>query len=189
SVIAVVHGDDGAAMATLRGCATSEATYTLPHGAAVAAIECDGSKPLRAFVVRHARRGEIVATPLTWRGRFVAEQLTARVGDALRIGGADDAIPGLTTWDMPAPHGAAAMVAIPADPTDCAAWAPEATTRPSSDAAFGHKGVGSGAASAGSASEAGDAARPDRAPASGSGATRAGEAAGSDASRTVKGPG
>jgi len=54
------------------------------------------------------------------------EQLTARAGDALRIGGADDVIPGLTTWGVLAPEGAAAMLAIPADPTDCAAWLPDA---------------------------------------------------------------
>jgi hypothetical protein len=39
-------------------------------------------------------------------------------------------IAGLTTWDVVAPHGAAAMLAIPADPTDCAAWWPDARGLP-----------------------------------------------------------
>lgn len=182
AVIAVVHGDDGPAMAMLRGCAASETAYTLPPGAAVAAVECDGGKPVRAFVVRHAHRGEIVVTPLVWRGRFITEQLTARAGDALRIGGAADVIAGLTTWDLPAPHGAAAMVAIPADPTDCAAWAPETMTRAASsgsgaapggpdrgsDAGGGSQDRGSGGAgSAGGAHPASDP-RTSSAPADGS---------------------
>ena len=126
AVLAAVHGGDGAASATVRGCLASDATYTLPAGAAVAVVECEGDRPLRAFVVRDVSRGELVITPLIWRGRFVAEQLTARAGDALRIGGADDAIAGLTTWDVLAPRGAAAMLAIPADPTECGAWLPGA---------------------------------------------------------------
>ncbi|HEY0993597.1 MAG TPA: hypothetical protein VGD80_41370, partial [Kofleriaceae bacterium] len=180
AVIAVVHGDGAATMAALRGCAASDATYTLPPGAAVAAIECEGSKPLRAFVVRHARRGEIVVAPLTWRGRFVTEQLTARVGDALRIGGADDAIPGLTTWDIPAPHGAAAMVAIPADPTDCAAWAPDMATRSAIDAVPVRKTSGAGAGT-GSAASGSDSSRGMGSAAESSGRTgnSPGESAGS----------
>jgi hypothetical protein len=132
AVLAGVHGGDAALIATLRGCAAGDASYSLPPGAAVAAIECDGGRPVRAFVVRNAGRsgrGELVIAPLAWRGRFIAEQLTARAGDALRIGGGDEAIAGLTTWDVIAPHGAAAMLAIPADPTDCAAWLPEVAGR------------------------------------------------------------
>lgn len=128
-VLAVVHGGAAAAIAAARGCDASEAAYALPSGAAIAVIECSGGKPVRAFVVRNARRGELVVTPLVWRGRFVTEQLTARAGDALRIGGADDMIAGLTTWPVLAPYGAAAMLAIPADPTDCAAWQPDAGSR------------------------------------------------------------
>jgi hypothetical protein len=129
AVLAVVHGNDAALLATLRGCAAGEASYGLPPGAAVAAIECEGARPVRAFVVRNAGRGELAIAPLVWRGRFLAEQLTARAGDALRIGGGDEAIAGLTTWDVIAPHGAAAMLAIPADPSDCAAWLPEVAGR------------------------------------------------------------
>jgi hypothetical protein len=124
-VLAVVHGHDGAASATARGCAVHDAAYTLPPGASIAVVECDGATPLRAFIVRHVRGGELMITPLVWRGRFIAEQLTVRAGDALRIGGVEDAIPGLTTWDVLAPQGAAAMLAIPADPTDCVAWLPD----------------------------------------------------------------
>lgn len=137
AVLAVAHRDDAALVATARGCTAGDAAYALPVGAAVAAIECDGGKPVRAFVIRNAGRDgaraaggdELVITPLVWRGRFVAEQLTARAGDALRIGGGDDAIAGLTTWNVIAPHGAAAMLAIPGDPTDCAAWLPDAAGR------------------------------------------------------------
>ncbi|HEX4421527.1 MAG TPA: hypothetical protein VH165_26610 [Kofleriaceae bacterium] len=132
--LAVVHGGDGATAATARGCAIKDEIYTLPAGAALAAVECDGTRPERAFVVRNVRPGEVVGAvpgelivaPLAWHGRFVAEQLTARVGDALRIGGGEDAIAGLTTWDVPSPHGAAAMLAVPADPTECATWLPDA---------------------------------------------------------------
>src|SRR5262249_11683206 len=129
AVLAVAHGGDAALVATLRGCTAGDAAYGLPVGALGAAIECDGGKPVRAFVVRNAGRGELGIAPPVWRGRFVAEQLTARAGDALRIGGGDEAIAGLTTWDVIAPHGAAAMLAIPADPTDCAAWLPEVAGR------------------------------------------------------------
>ncbi|TMQ02695.1 MAG: hypothetical protein E6J91_50600 [Deltaproteobacteria bacterium] len=126
ALLAVVHGEDGAVAATMRGCAASEASYSIPPGAAVAVAECSGGKPARAFVVRN-RRGEIAVAPLSWRGRFVAG-----------IGGGEDAIAGLTTWDVIAPHGAAAMLAIPADPTDCAAWLPDAVgpaspTQPAAD--------------------------------------------------------
>ena len=128
-VVAAVHGGDAALVATARGCAVADAAYSLPVGSAVAVIECAAGKPLRAFVVHSAGPGELAIAPLAWRGRFVAEQLTARAGDALRIGGGDESIAGLTTWDVIAPHGAAAMLAIPADPTECAAWLPEAAGR------------------------------------------------------------
>ncbi|MEJ7601036.1 MAG: hypothetical protein WKG01_24245 [Kofleriaceae bacterium] len=62
--------------------------------------------------------------PLVWRGRFVPERRTLRAGDALRLGGAGEAIPGLVTWDVLAPNAAVAMLAIPIDPTQCAAWTP-----------------------------------------------------------------
>ncbi|HEX3758630.1 MAG TPA: hypothetical protein VHW23_07980 [Kofleriaceae bacterium] len=129
AVLAATHGGDAALVATLRGCAPGDASYGLPAGAAIAAIECDGERPVRGFVIRNAGHGELAIAPLVWHGRFVAEQLTARAGDALRIGGGDEAIAGLTTWDVIAPHGAAAMLAIPADPTDCASWLPDATGR------------------------------------------------------------
>jgi hypothetical protein len=128
--LAVVHAavppDAITAAATARGCAATDATYTLPPGAAVIAIDCDGDRPTRAFVVRNTRAGELMIAPLAWRGRFVAEQLTVRVGDALRIGGGDDVIAGLTTWSVASPNGAAAMLAVPADPTACAGWLPGA---------------------------------------------------------------
>src|SRR5258705_208442 len=83
-----------AAIATARGCTASDTAYALPAGAGIAVLECDGARPVRAFLVRYVRRGELAVAPLVWRGRFVAEQLTARAGDVLRIGGPDDVIAG-----------------------------------------------------------------------------------------------
>jgi len=127
AVLAVVHGADAAAVAAARGCAASDAGYALLPGAEVAAIECAAGRPVRAYVVRMPSAGGLVVTPLAWRGRFVAEQITARAGDALRVGGGEAAIAGLTTWDVIAPYGAQAMLALPGDPSDCAAWLPDAS--------------------------------------------------------------
>lgn len=126
-VLAAVQGD-AAASAAARGCAKQDARYQLTAGAAVVAVECDGERPVRAFVLRAVRAGELRVAPLAWRGRFVAEQLTVRVGDVLRLGGGDDVIAGLTTWDVASPRGSAAMLAIPADPTACGAWLPDGST-------------------------------------------------------------
>ncbi|HEY4239861.1 MAG TPA: hypothetical protein VGM88_08595 [Kofleriaceae bacterium] len=54
--------------------------------------------------------------------------LVAHAGDVLRLGGAGDAIPGLTSWVLPAAAGTATVLAVPADPTSCAAWATDAST-------------------------------------------------------------
>ncbi len=114
---AIRAGEDPAAAAVIRGCAPFESSFALAPGAAVVALDCGAQ---RAFVIRELR-GSLAITPLVWHGHFVAEQLTARTGDTLRIGGASEIIPGLTTWDVIAPP-AMAMLAVPADPTDCAAW-------------------------------------------------------------------
>ncbi len=152
AVLAAVLGADGAASATARGCASNAAMYTLPVGAAVAVVECDAGRPVRAFVVRDVRRGEVMITALGWRGRFVVDPLTVHAGDALRIGGADDAIAGLTTWDVAAPRGVAAMLAVPADPTDCGTWVAPGTVSPAANAmvpgAAGPARTGSAAAGA-----------------------------------------
>jgi hypothetical protein len=134
-IAAMANGVDGATVATMRGCAAIDARLPLSPGAAAVVVECHGARPVRAFTVRPGRSGELSIAPLVWRGRFVAEPLTVRTGDALRIGAADDMIAGLTTWDVPAPRGAAAMLAVPADPTVCTGWAPDrdARARPTSD--------------------------------------------------------
>jgi hypothetical protein len=122
-------GADPAAVAArlAASCKPDPAGYTLPQGAAVVAVECAPGKPRRALVVRRgAAREQLEVTPLAWRGRFVAERLVVRAGDALRVGGGDAPIPGVNTWDVAAPRGAAGMLAVPADPTDCAAWSLEA---------------------------------------------------------------
>ena len=122
-------GADPAAVAAglAASCKPAPAGYTLPQGAAVVAVECERGKPRRALVVRRGAASEqLEVTPLSWRGRFVAERLVVRAGDALRVGGGDAPIPGVNTWDVVAPRGAAGMLAVPADPTDCAAWSLEA---------------------------------------------------------------
>jgi len=187
---AVVHGavlaalgDEAGASATARGCTPSDAAYTLPAGAAVVVVECEGAKPLRAFVVRHVRRGELAIAPLLWRGRFVAEQLTARAGDALRIGGSGEAVAGLTTWDILAPQGAAAMLAIPADPTDCAAWLSDADPQATGGATGSQvtNATGSGAGPQGSGGVAGPQATGRGASPQGSGGVAGPQATGSGA--------
>ena len=128
AVAPVGIGADPAAVAAglAMGCKGEPAAYTLPQGAAVVAVECERGKPQRALVVRrHATREQLEVTPLAWRGRFVPERLVVRAGDALRVGGGDEPIPGVNTWDVVAPRGSAGMLAVPADPTDCAAWSLE----------------------------------------------------------------
>src|SRR5262249_42562813 len=50
-LLAATHGGDAALVATLRGCAPGDASYGLPVGAAIAAIECEGERPVRGFVI------------------------------------------------------------------------------------------------------------------------------------------
>jgi hypothetical protein len=129
AVIAAVRaGEDAAGVARTRGCAPGgDTAFTVPAGAAVVVIECAADKPQRALVVRRSpSEAALVVTPLAaMRGTLALERRTLRAGDALRIGGGADAIPGLVTWDVASPHGAAAMLAIPVDPMDCGAWSPE----------------------------------------------------------------
>jgi hypothetical protein len=127
-VIAVTGAADPATLAAQRGCRPDRHVYTLPRGASIVVIECEDTTPLRAFVVRRDRKqAELSISPLSWRaGRFVAERRTLRAGDALRLGGAGEAIPGLVTWDVVAPRDAVAMLAIPIDPTECTQWSPVA---------------------------------------------------------------
>jgi len=126
-VIAVTGGADPAMLAAQRGCSPDRHIYTLPRGAAIVVIECEDTTPLRAFIVRRDRKqAELSISPLSWHGRFVPERRTLRAGDALRLGGAGEAIPGLVTWDVVAPRDAVAMLAIPIDPTACAQWSPVA---------------------------------------------------------------
>ncbi|HEU0031863.1 MAG TPA: hypothetical protein VFQ53_14615 [Kofleriaceae bacterium] len=125
-VAAVRTGEVPEAVAKARGCTPDRVGYTLPRGAAVVVIECDATTPVRAIIVRRDRvRDELVVTPLAWKGRFVVERRMLRAGDAVRLGGIDDAIPALVTWDVVGPAETAAMLAIPIEPSDCTAWSPE----------------------------------------------------------------
>jgi len=124
-VRALRPGDDAARVASHHRCAPQPAPVSLSRGTAALVITCEGDAPRRALVVRRAGSGaELAVTPLVWRGRFVPERLVARAGDALRIGGGDP-IPGLTTWEVVGRRASSMMLAVPLDPTDCAAWSPE----------------------------------------------------------------
>ena len=124
-MLPLAGGAEPALLAAQRGCVPEPHAYRVPRGAAIVVIECEHGEPVRAFVVRRDRvQPEAAISPLVWRGRFVPERRTLRAGDALRLGGAGEAIPGLVTWDVVAPQAAVAMLAIPIDPTQCAAWTP-----------------------------------------------------------------
>jgi hypothetical protein len=120
-VASVPAGEAAARVATKRGCAPDPAAFELPVGATVVVIECADGRPRQASEIRHVTAGSIDVAPLVWRGRFVPERLSARAGDVVRVG-TGEPVPGLASWDTVAPNGASAIVAIPVDPTDCAAW-------------------------------------------------------------------
>jgi len=111
--------------------------YALPPGAAVVVIECDGKRPANALTLRRDRtRAEVTVAVQSWRGHFAPPQLTVRAGDVLRIGSGDDAVPGVTGWDVPAEHGTSTIVVVPSDPTDCNAWVePTLVSKPPAPAA------------------------------------------------------
>ncbi|MDX2090671.1 MAG: hypothetical protein SFX73_22620 [Kofleriaceae bacterium] len=120
-VASVPAGAEAAYIATGRGCTADAAAFEVPVGATVVVTECAAGRPRQATEVRHASAGVVEVAPLVWRGRFVPERLIARAGDVVRVG-AGEPVPGLASWDTIAPNGASAIVAIPVDPTDCAAW-------------------------------------------------------------------
>ncbi|MEO8701762.1 MAG: hypothetical protein ABI867_17075 [Kofleriaceae bacterium] len=129
-VVGLAAGERVATVARSARCGATSADYVLPAGAAVVIVECRGDKPVRGLVVRRDRGAVLLVTPLALlHGRLAEEQRVLRAGDALRLGGAGDALPGLVTWDVASPNGAAAMLAIPADPTECAAWSTDGTGR------------------------------------------------------------
>ncbi len=97
--------------------------FELPAHANVLVVECEGSRELDAWVVRRDAASWVVSPLAIGRDRLSLEQRALHAGDALRIGSSADALPNLVTWDVPAPAGVASMLAIPLDPTDCAAWA------------------------------------------------------------------
>ena len=86
------------------------ATFVLPPGATLAVTDC--TTP--AFTVR-ADRARIAIAPAGKPART-----TLRAGDVVRIGRDDEPVPGLATWELPA--AGAEIVAVPTEPTDCAAW-------------------------------------------------------------------
>jgi hypothetical protein len=99
-----------------------EATgVTVGVGEVVVAIACRGGSPRAAVAVKRGERLEVV--PLRWRGRFVPSSLEVKAGDVLQLGAVGVALPGVLAWEIPAPAGQGALLAVPADPTDCAAWA------------------------------------------------------------------
>jgi len=102
------------------------AARELSASGSVLATECDGSRLVAAFAVRRQPAALVVTPRVAGRGRLVREHRTVHAGDALRIGSTLDAVPNLTTWEVTAPRDSSAMLAIPPDPSDCAAWSGEA---------------------------------------------------------------
>nr|HEX4317028.1 hypothetical protein [Kofleriaceae bacterium] len=92
-------------------CAPAGAAVLLPVGATLHAGACTAT-PLALRAVAPDR---ITVVPAG-----AAPRALASAGDALRIGRADDPVPALATWAVPAPS--VEVIAVPADPTDCAAW-------------------------------------------------------------------
>ncbi len=127
AVVAVVSaGADPAGAATVRGCVPDHEAFALPPSGTIVVIECADGKPQRAVMVRRdPSHPQLVVAPMTWRGRFLPVGITVTAGDVLRVGAADDAVPGVRTWDPIALRGSTSMLAVPSDPTACTAWAPQ----------------------------------------------------------------
>ncbi len=86
------------------------ATFVVPPGATLPVADCNAP----AFTIR-ADKDRIAVAPA---GR--PARVAVRAGEVVRLGRADEPIPALVTWELPA--ASAQIVAIPGDPTDCSAW-------------------------------------------------------------------
>ncbi|HEY1811737.1 MAG TPA: hypothetical protein VGG74_05230 [Kofleriaceae bacterium] len=118
--VALVGGDDVAAAFAL-GCMPGIGAFALPPGASAIAVACDDHGPTSALAIRRARdRGELALIPLGAHG--APPHVTVHAGDVLRAGDDRTALPGVTNWPIAASRGAATVIAVPQDPTDCAAW-------------------------------------------------------------------
>jgi hypothetical protein len=85
----------------------------------VIVVACVDRAARATIGVRNAGGGRVeIATA----GQAGPTSVTVTAGDVLRIGPIDDVVPGLTTWEVPAPPGRGAVIAVPEDPTDCEAW-------------------------------------------------------------------
>jgi hypothetical protein len=113
SILPVPAGGDPAFLVATLGCAPGHDSAPLAVGATVIAVECAGLKPVRGLAIQRAATGELAIAQVQ------PERMTLHAGDVLRLG-TGDAVPGVTTWDVTAPRGATALLAIPADPTTCA---------------------------------------------------------------------
>jgi hypothetical protein len=106
--------------------ACTPGTFVLPPHATLAVTDC--TTPGEAVAGKAAVftvRAEGARIELAPAGR--PPRTTLRAGDVVRIGRDDEPVPGLATWQVPA--AGAEVLAVPADPTDCSAWSPQARPR------------------------------------------------------------
>src|SRR6185312_5302596 len=101
------------ARGTVVAVACPPATFVLPPGATLAVTDC-----ATPAITLRAEGTRIAIAPAGKPART-----TLRAGDVVRIGRDDEPVPGLATWELPS--AGAEIVAVPSDPTDCAAWTPQ----------------------------------------------------------------
>ncbi|HEX4456059.1 MAG TPA: hypothetical protein VH143_34600 [Kofleriaceae bacterium] len=121
---AVVQPADGAGLvattdlrvALALACNTQRTPFALPANATVIAVACDRSEA----VAIHREPSVLALSAFGPRG--VPVHAIAHAGDVVRIGDDRTALPGVVNWQLAAASGAATLVEVPRDPTDCAAW-------------------------------------------------------------------
>ncbi len=117
--IELLAGDDATA-AFARSCTPAADGFALPAGASVIAMACTADAGEAVVIRRERATNELTLLPLGAHGN--APHTTVHAGDVLRIGDDRTALPGVTNWPLAAARGTAAVIAVPRDPTDCAAW-------------------------------------------------------------------
>ncbi|MCG8424990.1 MAG: hypothetical protein MJE77_44480 [Proteobacteria bacterium] len=126
-------GDSSAPQATSASPGESaDGGAVLDGPGAIYAFLCTGQRPRAALVferdltARNASAADIAVrvTPLVWRGsRWRHHHIQITSGSLVQIGAMDDAIPGITLWEVPAPSGRAELFFPPADLlASCPEW-------------------------------------------------------------------
>jgi hypothetical protein len=120
----VVQAADGAGLvattdmdvALALACNATPTPFALPANATVFAVACDRGEAIAI----HREPSLLAITPFGARGARV--HAIAHAGDVVRIGDDRTALPGVVNWQLAAASGAATLVEVPRDPTDCATW-------------------------------------------------------------------